>query len=75
MLLYQNGHKTILSRKNVTEVVRKAFKVVETEKPGVTVIELPEDVAKEEINENPIKPTLIRRPAADYRVMLTKPLS
>ena len=32
--------------KNVTEVVRKAFKVAETEKPGVTVIELPEDVAK-----------------------------
>ena len=33
--------QTILSAKNVTEVVRKAFKVAETEKPGVTVIELP----------------------------------
>ena len=61
--------QTILSAKNVTEVVRKAFKVAETEKPGVTVIELPEDVAKEEINENPIKPSLIRRPAADYRAV------
>ncbi|MBD22669.1 MAG: acetolactate synthase large subunit [Alphaproteobacteria bacterium] len=61
--------QTILSAKNVTEVVRKAFKVAETEKPGVTVIELPEDVAKEEINENPIKPTLIRRPAADNRAV------
>ena len=68
MLLYQNGHKLFFSAKNVTEVVRKAFKA-ETEKPGVTVIELPEDVAKEEINENPIKPTLIRRPAADYRAV------
>ena len=61
--------QTILSAKNVTEVVRKAFKVAETEKPGVTVIELPEDVAKEEVNENPIKPSLIRRPAADYRAV------
>jgi len=61
--------QTILSAKNVTEVVRKAFKVAETEKPGVTVIELPEDVAKEEVNENPIKPSLIRRPAADNRAV------
>lgn len=61
--------QTILSAKNVSEVVRKAFKVAETEKPGVTVIELPEDVAKEEVNENPIKPILIRRPAADNRAV------
>ena len=50
-------------------MLEKHLKLFETEKPGVTVIELPEDVAKEEINENPIKPTLIRRPVADYRVM------
>ena len=61
--------QTILSAKNVTEVVRKAFKVAETEKPGVTVIELPEDVAKEDVDENPIKPSLIRRPAADNRAI------
>ena len=61
--------QTILSAKNVSEVVRKAFKVAETEKPGVTVIELPEDIAKEEVNENPIKPILIRRPAADNRAV------
>ena len=61
--------QTILSPKNITEVVRKAFKVAETEKPGVTVIELPEDIAKEEINDEPIKPTLTRRPAADNRAI------
>ena len=61
--------QTILSAKNITEVVRKAFKVAETEKPGVTVIELPEDVAKEDVDENPIKPSLIRRPAADNRAI------
>ena len=61
--------QTILSPKNITEVIRKAFKIAEAEKPGVTVIELPEDIAKEEINDKPIKPTLIRRPAADYRAI------
>ena len=40
--------QTILSAKNVTEVVRKAFKVAKLKNLGVTVIELPEDVAKEE---------------------------
>ncbi len=61
--------QTLLSPKNITEVVRKAFKVAETEKPGVTVIEFPEDIAKEEIKDTPIKPTLIRRPAADNRAI------
>ena len=50
--------QTILSAANITEVVRKAFKVSETEKPGVTVIEFPEDIAKEEINDKPIQPSL-----------------
>ncbi len=61
--------QTILSSENITEVIRKAFKVAETEKPGVTVIEFPEDIAKEEINDKPIKPSLIRRPAADNRAI------
>ncbi len=61
--------QTILSAKNITEVVRKAFKVAETEKPGVTVIEFPEDIAKEKVNDKPIKPILTRRPAADYRAI------
>ena len=57
--------QTIFKASNITEAIRKAFKVAETEKPGVTVIELPEDIAKEEVNDIPITPTLIRRPAAD----------
>ncbi len=61
--------QTILSAQNITEVIRKAFKVAETEKPGVTVIEFPEDIAKEEIDDKPIKPSLIRRPAADNRAV------
>ena len=61
--------QTILSSENISEMVRKAFKLAEAEKPGVTVLEIPEDVAKEKIIDKPIEPTLIRRPAADYRAV------
>ena len=46
--------------------VRKAFKIAETEKPGVMVIELPEDVAKEDVDRHVIAPTVTRRLAADH---------
>jgi len=36
----------------VPEAVRKAFKIAETDKPGATHIELPEDVAEESIAES-----------------------
>lgn len=36
----------------VPEAVRKAFKIAETDKPGATHIELPEDVAEESIPES-----------------------
>ena len=38
----------------IPEVVRKAFKVAETEKPGATHIELPEDVMASEIDAEPL---------------------
>jgi acetolactate synthase-1/2/3 large subunit len=37
--------------KIIPEVVRKAFKVAESEKPGATHIELPEDVMEEEVED------------------------
>lgn len=61
--------QSIVSSKNITEVVRKAFKVAEQEKPGVTVIELPEDVAKQEIDDKPIRINKVRRPAADHKAI------
>jgi acetolactate synthase I/II/III large subunit len=45
----------------IPEVVRKAFKVAETEKPGATHIELPEDVMADEVEGAPLprrKPVL-----------------
>ncbi|MDQ3433729.1 MAG: acetolactate synthase large subunit [Actinomycetota bacterium] len=38
----------------VPEVVRKAFKVAEAEKPGATHIELPEDVMAQELDASPL---------------------
>src|SRR3954447_17280484 len=37
----------------IPEVVRKAFKVAESEKPGATHIELPEDVMEQELEAEP----------------------
>jgi acetolactate synthase-1/2/3 large subunit len=46
----------------VPEVVRKAFKIAETEKPGPTHIELPEEVAAEEVAGAPLRVTPIAYP-------------
>ncbi|MEX0685459.1 MAG: acetolactate synthase large subunit [Balneolales bacterium] len=64
-----NGN--IPSPKVVTEVVRKAFKIAEMEKPGATHIELSEDVAALEVDpeHNPIKPRRVRRAASDYKAL------
>ena len=46
--------------KIIPEAVRKAFKVAETEKPGATHIELPEDVMAEEVED--LQPLPRRKP-------------
>lgn len=46
---------TIQVDETVPEIVRKAFKVADSEKPGATFIELPEDVADLETNGEPLK--------------------
>ena len=38
----------------IPEAIRKAFKVAETEKPGATHIDFPEDVAGMDVNEKPL---------------------
>ena len=47
----------------VPEVVRKAFKVAQAQKPGPTHLELPEDVMAEELDAAPLPvPGWVRRP-------------
>ncbi|HUW03938.1 MAG TPA: acetolactate synthase large subunit [Acidimicrobiales bacterium] len=62
--------ETIYDARNIPEIVRKAFKIAQTERPGATHIELPEDIAKEEIDEVPIVPGMkVRRPVADPKTI------
>src|SRR3954452_1405495 len=47
----------------IPEVVRKAFKVAKSQKPGPTHLELPEDVMESEIDSQPLPSrTSVRRP-------------
>ena len=53
----------------IPEMIRKAFKTAEHEKPGVCVLELPEDIAKQDTDKRPLRPFKTRRPAADYKAV------
>jgi len=47
----------------IPEAVRKAFKVAETEKPGATHLELPEDVAAQRLKDaDRLEPLLVQHP-------------
>lgn len=54
----------------IPEVVRKAFKVAETEKPGATHIELPEDVMVEEVDGGPLPRKKLVLPEPSARELL-----
>jgi len=56
---------SISSGQVISEVVRKAFKMAESEKPGATHIEFSEDVAGMEVEGNPILSKRVRRPDPD----------
>lgn len=51
---------------SVPEVVRKAFRLARIEKPGATHIELPEDVAKEEVRSAPLEVRRTSYPKAQH---------
>lgn len=47
----------------IPEAIRKAFKIAQTEKPGATHVELPEDVAEEELDDaNTLEPLFVQAP-------------
>jgi len=59
----------IRSGGTIPEVLRKAFKTAEAEKPGVCVVEFPEDVAQGDIDGLPLAAVRTRRPAADHKAI------
>jgi len=57
----------LLTPNTIPEVVRKAFKLAQTEKTGAAFIEFPENIAKMEIDDLPlpVKQTMVPEPSAD----------
>ncbi len=60
---------SILHPDNIPEIVRKAVRIARTEKPGAVLIELPEDLAKQDTSLEPITPRRFRRPVADDKIV------
>ncbi|HEB59301.1 MAG TPA: acetolactate synthase large subunit [Gammaproteobacteria bacterium] len=57
----------LLTPNIITEVVRKAFKVAQTEKTGACFIEFPENIAEMEVDDHPLElkhPTMPEPPTA-----------
>ncbi len=59
----------VLHPENVPEIVRKAFKIATTEKPGATHIELAEDIADMTVEAEPLPQRKVRRPVPDDKVV------
>jgi acetolactate synthase-1/2/3 large subunit len=62
-------NSTISGPDVIAEVVRKAFKIAESEKPGATHIEFPEDIAAMKTTSQPIKVVRVRRPDPDNKAL------
>jgi acetolactate synthase-1/2/3 large subunit len=60
---------SLLNPDNIPEVVRKAFKLATTEKPGACHLELPEDVAAMPSETEPIAPERVRRAVPDDKII------
>jgi acetolactate synthase-1/2/3 large subunit len=60
----------VTSPEIIPEVVRKAFKVAESEKPGATHLELPEDVMAAEVDASPLPRRRPVKPEPSARELL-----
>ena len=60
---------TIRSGNTIPEIVRKAVRIARTEKPGAVHIELPEDVAEQRTDVQPLPPKRFRRSVPDDKIV------
>ncbi len=60
---------TVYHERTIPEIVRKAVRIARTEKPGAVLIELPEDIAKQEVDAKPMTPRRYRRPVPDDKIV------
>ena len=61
--------QSVVLAEAIPEMVHKAIRVAEREKPGAAHLELPEDIAGEEIEAEPFTPEKVRRPVADDKIV------
>jgi acetolactate synthase-1/2/3 large subunit len=61
--------RSIIHPDNIPEVIRKAFKLAQSEKPGACHIELPEDIARSKASTAPIPPERLRRAVPDDKIV------
>ena len=54
---------------NIPEVIRKAVRTALIEKPGATLVELPEDIARMETKAEPLSPKRLRRSVPDDSIV------
>ena len=59
----------LVSGANIPSRIREAFRLAQEEKPGAVHLELPEDVAREEAQEQPISASYVRRPIAEEKAV------
>ncbi|MFC1556022.1 acetolactate synthase large subunit, partial [candidate division KSB1 bacterium] len=61
--------RQIVSGANIPSRVREAFRVAEEERPGAVHLELPEDIAREETDEQVYRKDTVRRPVAEEKAV------
>ncbi|MFQ5675797.1 MAG: acetolactate synthase large subunit [bacterium] len=59
--------RQIVSGENIPSRVREAFRLAEEERPGAVHLELPEDIAAENVNEVTLPKSQVRRPIAEEK--------
>ncbi len=61
--------KQVVNGNNIPSLVAKSFKLSEEERPGAVHLELPEDIAEEDVDAPLIEPCPIRRPVAETKAI------
>jgi len=61
--------KQIVNSNNIPSLVRECFRLAEFEKPGPVHLELPEDVASEEVDRHPFMVTQVDPPGASQNAI------
>ncbi len=61
--------KQLVEGSMAAATVREAFRLATEERPGAVMIEVPEDIAAEEVNYRPIPVSVTRRPVAEEKAI------